>query len=575
MLDSLRMKGTARIASWVFPAAIAFAPLPSLAAFPLMKRASRILLWATLAALTIALAPLPAMAAWGPHGMRLSTSGATQDLPITVSDGAGGAIVIWRDSRGADRDVYAQRVLADGTIAWAPEGVLVATGPGDPLRLHATPDGTGGAVAAWTLANGNVRSQRIAADGSVAAGWPADGVLIGTNWDDKFDGKDPRCVTDGAGGAWILWHSEWNYEIARVVGTGQVEAPQRVGAEHGAAGLEPWEAALTATGTGHIILGYLKFLYPTVYAAKSGPSGPNWTTTIASDGSLGMTEVDAAADMSGGGYIAWLGGSTLAVVRVHADGSFPAGWPTNGVTIGTGYGSGQPRGMVSDGLGGALLAWNNFIPQFVLQRITPSGEFPPGWPSGGLVLTSRNVPAYGIAKDGSGGTFATWIDGGTLYAQHVLQDASIDPYWPAAGHVICEAGGQQQPSMASTEAGGAIVGWSDLRGTNPWIFAHWLNSGELLGVGPRGTEALALAIVGSNPVRDAVDLGFTLSRGSRVRIDLIDVSGRVVERIDLGDLPAGPHRQRIAMPSASTSAVYFLRLTDGVSSHAVRFARLR
>jgi len=71
-----------------------------------------------------------------------------------VSDGAGGAIVVWSDARDSlttARDVYAQRVDAGGAVhaGWPTNGVALCTAAGDQSDVHCVSDGNGGALLAW------------------------------------------------------------------------------------------------------------------------------------------------------------------------------------------------------------------------------------------------------------------------------------------------------------------------------------------------------------------------------------------------------------------------------------------
>lgn len=69
-----------------------------------------------------------------------------------VSDGAGGAIVAWSDARnGFTYDLSAARVLASGALdgQWATNGTLVSTAPGDQVLPAAVTDGAGGVVLVW------------------------------------------------------------------------------------------------------------------------------------------------------------------------------------------------------------------------------------------------------------------------------------------------------------------------------------------------------------------------------------------------------------------------------------------
>jgi hypothetical protein len=141
-----------------------------------------------------------------------------QALPVVARDGAGGAIVAWNDWRNICQpkrtcsDVYAQRVGADGKIAWGPWGRPICTVPGDETWVTICPDGEGGAVVAWwdtrnaappvntTPGAGDIYAQRFDASGIVR--WPVTGVPICT-----ADGLQsfPSLVSDRHGGAIIVW----------------------------------------------------------------------------------------------------------------------------------------------------------------------------------------------------------------------------------------------------------------------------------------------------------------------------------------------------------------------------------
>ncbi len=57
--------------------------------------------------------------------------------PTIVSDGAGGAIVTWKDHRsGTSYDIYAQRISAGGTVQWTANGVALCTATGDQSVPH-------------------------------------------------------------------------------------------------------------------------------------------------------------------------------------------------------------------------------------------------------------------------------------------------------------------------------------------------------------------------------------------------------------------------------------------------------
>ena len=101
-----------------------------------------------------------------------------------VTDGAGGAIITWQDYRdryGTMSDIYAQRIDWKGKVLWTLDGVVVSIAPNDQVNPKMVTDGSGGAIIIWEDSrNGNVDiySQRIDADGNLL--WLADGVAICT-----------------------------------------------------------------------------------------------------------------------------------------------------------------------------------------------------------------------------------------------------------------------------------------------------------------------------------------------------------------------------------------------------------
>src|SRR5262245_25471795 len=106
-------------------------------------------------ALFIAVFASPAMAAWPSSpviNLPVCTAPNVQNNPVTVSDGAGGAIVAWHDTRnGADLDIYVQHVLASGATdpAWPADGLAVCTLANQQAYPAIVSDGAGGAIVTW------------------------------------------------------------------------------------------------------------------------------------------------------------------------------------------------------------------------------------------------------------------------------------------------------------------------------------------------------------------------------------------------------------------------------------------
>ena len=88
---------------------------------------------------------------WNENGLVVVETDGRQEDPMVISDGQGGAYVVWVDYKDEpeDGDVYAQHVLADGTLAWDSAGIGLATNPGKQVSPNMCSDGQGGAYVIW------------------------------------------------------------------------------------------------------------------------------------------------------------------------------------------------------------------------------------------------------------------------------------------------------------------------------------------------------------------------------------------------------------------------------------------
>jgi hypothetical protein len=153
---------------------------------------------------------------WRANGVALSdTTGDSGWYQQIITDGSGGAIVVWADKRAGNWDIYAQRIDADGNIRWRPTGMPICTAPGVQNLCRLAHDGSGGAVIAWTDERSgfkkDIYAQRIDADGDTLL--PADGIPICTALNNQVE---MQLVGDGSTGAVLTWAdsrdgiSDWN-----------------------------------------------------------------------------------------------------------------------------------------------------------------------------------------------------------------------------------------------------------------------------------------------------------------------------------------------------------------------------
>ena len=126
--------------------------------------------------------------------------------PLAVSDGSGGAIIIWKDLRQGMMSIYVQRINAEGNIRWREGGkqVCYLKSLSSFACRTVVSDGSGGAIVAlrYKEAETNERGllvQRIDSAGRIT--WPDNGVLV------FLDGDCFGHVLsdDGRGGAIVAW----------------------------------------------------------------------------------------------------------------------------------------------------------------------------------------------------------------------------------------------------------------------------------------------------------------------------------------------------------------------------------
>lgn len=144
---------------------------------------------------------------------------AEENHPQVISDGKGNFIVAWdTGSVTPDTDVYVQKLDEDGNPLWGEGGILVCKDQSaeiyGPANMQSHPqmvaDGTGGVIVTWhdrrRIFNREIFGQRISADGEIL--WTENGVWV---WDIPPDYPrtagilDSAIIGDGAGGATVVW----------------------------------------------------------------------------------------------------------------------------------------------------------------------------------------------------------------------------------------------------------------------------------------------------------------------------------------------------------------------------------
>jgi hypothetical protein len=312
---------------------------------------------------------------------------------------------------------------------WFENGIAICISGGDQRAPEVVSDSRLGAIVIWD--DGGIIGQRINEFGDIL--WGEDGVTVASG-----NTKQHTLVPDGLGGAIVAWS---HFKMAK----------NTVYMQH----LSPGGALLWGS-KGMIICGEPGDQeYPRITRCAPGLFITAWEDGRGADTDIYVQMLD------GGGNILW---------RIE------------GIPICPGTGNEKLVGIVPDGAGGAIIAWQysgGSDVDIYAQRIDREGSLQ--WPGGGLALCSEpgdQVQAV-IASDGSGGAIVAWQDTRgsdiDLYAQRVDPDGNT--IWTDGGAIICSASRDQiRPGIVPDNEGGAIIAWCDYRGADADIFIQRMNA---------------------------------------------------------------------------------------------------
>ena len=442
-------------------------------------------------------------ASWTDDGTPLCTAPKTQYECQVASDGEGGAIILWEDTRYGDSNIYAQRVSASGTVLWTVNGVNLAGGIAE-IGVQVISDGAGGVIAAWEdtlggIGNSDIYTGRLDASGSVLWSGASICTATGPRWNVKL-------ISDGVGGAIITWEDgrgAGNDIYAQRITSGGDTLWAADGIPISKASNRQQRPNLASDGVGGAIIlwednrsGNLD-----IYAQRIDATGTVlWTV----DG----VPVCAAANVQRGPQIAadGVGGAIMSwddqrsgILDIHLDiyaqriDAFgTVQWASNGVPVCTATGPQGLNRIASDGAGGAVVAWLdgriNYPPDIALytQRVDASGSTQ--WTTNGVLLCAATVEDmnedFQLASDGAGGAIAMWQDfrggDGDVYAQRI--DATGAVQWPINGLALSTASGWQElPRIVTDGAGGAIVSWQDNRSGDYDVYVQQIDARGRIG----------------------------------------------------------------------------------------------
>ncbi len=585
---------------------------------------------------------------WPTAGLRLCPAGGSKYGARLESDDGGGFIAVWRDYRDPLPDsswvleLYANRFDAAGSIApgWPIEGLRLSSVRSYGTPVLTCPDGAGGVYVAWESAiqnqygqynEGDLQLQRVSANGTIAAGWPSDGIAITKT---PYGEYLRASLSDGSGGAYLVWDAD-------------------------------------ADGHSHAIR-----IAPD---ATVSAGWPEVGIDLSNERSFGVTGVAA----EGGGLILFWAPSSAAypplglkATRINSDGTIASGWPAAGLTVSS-LGASQPLSCAGTSDGGVVVVWARFTPGQVAiyaQKVAPNGTVPEGWPLDGIEIVTNPSYLQGMiaASDGNGGAYLVWEEnysaanstfyGSAVMALHLEHDGMIATGWRLGGTRLSDERSQGYGAgLISAPGRTAIVAWSSYsygrdgsailtqkllqhgpesftiglvrsdarpdrvrvrwrpnpltaapvtpqrrKGSEPWInlaslspdatgdyaLEDWAiiagetyeyrlsipsvdrvwNFGEVNVSVPRLAMAIHAATIQRGASGFMVDV--ELPSAGPARIVLVDVLGRAVDTLHPGNLGAGIHQLRLGNRTRMAAGVYFVRVEQGDRSVSRRFVVL-
>ena len=470
-------------------------------------------------------------------------TGNQQDMQM-VSDNAGGAILTWTDTRnGATKDIYAQRIDANGNLLWNADGIAICTAVNEQYTPKIASDGANGAIITWydnrIDNNWNIYAQRINANGVVQ--WTVDGEPICTAAGNQ---SMQQITSDNFGGAIIAWSDGRNggpdadIYIQRINPIGTVQFPTN-GVAVCTASYFQGSPQLASDGNNGVIITWNDSRsndgFADIYSQRVSSTGlvywPNNGVLIC-NANNNQNDPKIVADGTGGAIICWFdnrnGNPNIYAQKVNATGLNQ--WPVNGISVCSASFYQGFQQIISDNSGGAYITWEDRRSGFgsgsdiYAQKINTTGL--PQWTVDGIAVCS-SAPVQKnpqLCLNNSGNVVITWQDDyNNIYAQAVTPTATL--LWTINGEIVSNAINVQANPQLVSSANEIIIAWDDTRNSNYDIYAS-----KLLNNGTLSTKShlfLPTFTIFPNPVNNILTIKNHDSK-SIDQVTILDLSGKKV-----------------------------------------------
>jgi len=409
------------------------------------------------------------------NGVAVCTASSGQNYPQIISNGQRGAIISWQDSRSGTSDIYAQAIDITGTVKWILDGVSISTASGNQCDPRLVSDGEGGAIITWwDTRNGPSKVYAQAVDSTGTVKWNMNGVPVCT----ALSMQDhPEIVTGGQGGAIITWednrNGNTNIYIQAIDSTGTLQWSTN-GAAICIASVYQKNPKLISDGQNGTIITWEDYRNSNydIYAQAIDSTGAiKWILdgVAVCTASTDQVSPQLVSDGQGGAIVTWKdyrnGNYDIYTQAIDSTGTVK--WILDGVAICTVSGGQNNPQLVSDGHGGAIITWDDS--NIYTQAVDSVGTLK--WTLDGVAISlDANSYKPRIVSDGQSGAIITWEDYrlGThydIFAQSIDSTGTIQ--WETNGVAICTASnGQGESHICINETREVIVTWQDFRSGN-------------------------------------------------------------------------------------------------------------
>jgi hypothetical protein len=488
---------------------------------------------------------------WTADGVSVCTGKTGLALSQVIPDGAGGAFIVWSDTRNATNDIFIQRINSSGTALWTANGVTVCAATASQVVPAVASDGAGGAIVAWRDSRSgasDIYAQRVSAAGSVQ--WTADGIVICNVAQAQLGAQ---IVSDGSGGAFIAWTDHRNtvdddIYAQRVDGSGVPQwTANGIGIVSSMTGKQS-DSRIVQGAANEAIIAWLDLRNGTtedIYAQKVNTAG---ATQWAANGVPVCTAANRQIAMqlisngSGGAVATWQDerGSSgvwdIYARRINGDGTM--GWTADGVVVSAATLNQTAPFLAPDGVGGAFITWKD-------ERSGNADIYAQRVDAAGHTVTATRLRNYSVTMRGAAVEIAwTLSEAGENIESFILRaQGASDAFVEIAGGASSglEAGAITRNGLSFFFTDETCVPGESYRyrvdvrdgGVRTALF----ETDGIEAPAPR----LALYQNHPNPFNPSTTIRYDLREAGAVSLEIYDARGNLVRRLEGGLMPAGSH----------------------------------